>query len=163
MVTAAGTATVNRIPVLLLPGDNFATRQPDPVLQQIEDPTDYTMAASDAFKPVSKYWDRISRPEQLMTAALNAMRVLTDPVDTGAVTLCLPQDVQSEAYDYPAEFFKKRIHHVERRIPSQSAIKRAIELISRKKTSNHCCRRRSSLRISYRRTKKRSQRLSGFL
>ncbi|MFB9762502.1 3D-(3,5/4)-trihydroxycyclohexane-1,2-dione acylhydrolase (decyclizing) [Ectobacillus funiculus] len=133
MVTAAGTATVNRIPVLLLPGDNFATRQPDPVLQQIEDPTDYTMAASDAFKPVSKYWDRISRPEQLMTAALNAMRVLTDPVDTGAVTLCLPQDVQSEAYDYPAEFFKKRIHHVERRIPSQSAIKRAIELISRKK------------------------------
>lgn len=133
MVTAAGTATVNRIPVLLLPGDNFATRQPDPVLQQIEDPTDYTMAASDAFKPVSKYWDRISRPEQLMTAALNAMRVLTDPVDTGAVTLCLPQDVQSEAYDYPVEFFKKRVHHIERRIPSQSAIKRAIELISRKK------------------------------
>ncbi|WP_078409853.1 3D-(3,5/4)-trihydroxycyclohexane-1,2-dione acylhydrolase (decyclizing) [Priestia abyssalis] len=133
MVPAAGTATVNRIPVLLLPGDNFATRQPDPVLQQIEDPTDYTIAASDAFKPVSKYWDRIQRPEQLMTAALNAMRVLTDPVDTGAVTLALPQDVQSEAYDYPVEFFKKRIHHIERRNPAPSAVKRAVELISRKK------------------------------
>ncbi|MCM3652281.1 3D-(3,5/4)-trihydroxycyclohexane-1,2-dione acylhydrolase (decyclizing) [Metabacillus litoralis] len=133
MVAAAGTATVNRIPVLLLPGDNFATRQPDPVLQQIEDPADYTMAASDAFKPVSKYWDRIQRPEQLMTAALNAMRVLTDPVDTGAVTLALPQDVQSEAYDYPVEFFKKRIHHIERRNPAPSAIERAVELISRKK------------------------------
>jgi 3D-(3,5/4)-trihydroxycyclohexane-1,2-dione acylhydrolase (decyclizing) len=133
MVPAAGTATVNRIPVLLLPGDNFATRQPDPVLQQIEDPSDYTMAASDAFKPVSKYWDRIVRPEQLMTAALNAMRVLTDPVDTGAVTLALPQDVQSEAYDYPVEFFKKRVHHIERRIPTQSTIERAVELISSKK------------------------------
>lgn len=133
MVAAAGTATVNRIPVLLLPGDNFATRQPDPVLQQIEDPADYTIAASDAFKPVSKYWDRIQRPEQLMTAALNAMRVLTDPVDTGAVTLALPQDVQSEAYDYPVEFFKKRIHHIERRNPAPSAIERAVELILRKK------------------------------
>jgi 3D-(3,5/4)-trihydroxycyclohexane-1,2-dione acylhydrolase (decyclizing) len=133
MVAAAGTATVNRIPVLLLPGDNFATRQPDPVLQQIENPADYTMAASDAFKSVSKYWDRIQRPEQLMTAALNAMRVLTDPVDTGAVTLALPQDVQSEAYDYPVEFFKKRIHHIERRNPAPSAIERAVELISRKK------------------------------
>jgi 3D-(3,5/4)-trihydroxycyclohexane-1,2-dione acylhydrolase (decyclizing) len=133
MVPAAGTATVNRIPVLLLPGDNFATRQPDPVLQQIEDPTDYTIAASDAFKPVSKYWDRVVRPEQLMTAALNAMRVLTDPVDTGAVTLALPQDVQSEAYNYPVEFFKKRVHYIERRIPSQTTIARAVELISRKK------------------------------
>ncbi|MCM3569886.1 3D-(3,5/4)-trihydroxycyclohexane-1,2-dione acylhydrolase (decyclizing) [Neobacillus mesonae] len=133
MVPAAGTATVNRIPVLLLPGDNFATRQPDPVLQQIEDPTDYTIAASDAFKPVSKYWDRIQRPEQLMTAALNAMRVLTDPVDTGAVTLALPQDVQSEAYDYPAEFFKKRIHYIERRTPASKAVERAVKLIARKK------------------------------
>jgi 3D-(3,5/4)-trihydroxycyclohexane-1,2-dione acylhydrolase (decyclizing) len=133
MVPAAGTATVNRIPVLLLPGDNFANRQPDPVLQQIEDPTDYTIAASDAFKPVSRYWDRVQRPEQLMTAALNAMRVLTDPVDTGAVTLALPQDVQSEAYDYPLEFFKKRIHYIERRSPAPSVIKRAVELISKKK------------------------------
>lgn len=133
MVTAAGTATVNRIPVLLLPSDIFATRQPDPVLQQIEDPTDYTISANDAFKPISKYWDRISRPEQLMTAALNAVRVLTDPVDTGAVTLSLPQDVQSEAYDYPVDFFKKRVHHIERRRPSEEMLKWAVDLISNKK------------------------------
>lgn len=133
MVTAAGTATVNRIPVLLLPGDIFASRQPDPVLQQIEDSTDYTISSNDAFKPVSKYWDRISRPEQLMTAALNAMRVLTDPVDTGAVTLALPQDVQAEAYDYPEEFFKKRVHYIERRIASEESFIRAAELIASKK------------------------------
>ncbi|MGW8428396.1 3D-(3,5/4)-trihydroxycyclohexane-1,2-dione acylhydrolase (decyclizing) [Peribacillus simplex] len=133
MVAGAGTATVNRIPVLLLPGDNFANRQPDPVLQQIENPVDYTVAASDAFKPVSKYWDRITRPEQLMTAALNAMRVLTDPVDTGAATLCLPQDVQAEAFDYPEEFFRKRVHYIERRTPSETAVQRAVKLISEKK------------------------------
>lgn len=133
MITAAATATVNRIPVLLLPGDIFASRQPDPVLQQIEDPTDYTISANDAFKPVSKYWDRISRPEQLMTAALNAMRVLTDPVDTGAVTLSLPQDVQAEAYDYPVEFFKKRVHYIERRIPTEESLERAVKLLHKKK------------------------------
>ncbi|KZE73955.1 3D-(3,5/4)-trihydroxycyclohexane-1,2-dione acylhydrolase (decyclizing) [Paenibacillus elgii] len=133
MVTAAGTATVNRIPVLFLPGDIFACRQPDPVLQQIEDPTDYTISANDAFKPVSKYWDRISRPEQLITAALNAMRVLTDPVDTGAVTLSLPQDVQCEAYDYPVEFFAKRVHYIERRTLSQGALERAVQAIHGKK------------------------------
>lgn len=133
MVTAAGTATANRIPVLLLPGDTFACRQPDPVLQQIEDPTNYTVTANDAFKPVSKYWDRIERPEQLMTAAVNAMRVLTDPVDTGAVTLALPQDVQCEAYDYPVEFFAKRVHHIDRRTLTQSALDRALQLIQRKK------------------------------
>lgn len=133
MVTAAGTATVNRIPLLLLPGDVFATRQPDPVLQQIEYPLDYTVTANDAFKPVSKYWDRITRPEQLMTAAVNAMRVLTDPVDTGAVTLCLPQDVQCEAYDYPVEFFAKRVHHLDRRPMAASARDRAVELIRSKK------------------------------
>lgn len=133
MVTAAATATVNRIPVLLLPGDIFASRQPDPVLQQIEDPRDYTVSSNDAFKPVSKYWDCISRPEQLMTAALNAMRVLTDPVETGAVTLSMPQDVQAEAYDYPIEFFKKRVHYIERKIPSNEAVERAVQLISRKK------------------------------
>ena len=93
MVTAAGTATANRIPVLFLPSDAYASRQPDPVLQQIEQTYDYNITANDAFKAVSKYWDRIARPEQLMTAAINAMRVLTDPSDTGAVTLCLPQDV----------------------------------------------------------------------
>jgi 3D-(3,5/4)-trihydroxycyclohexane-1,2-dione acylhydrolase (decyclizing) len=133
MITAAATATVNRIPVLFLPGDIFACRQPDPVLQQIENSADYTISANDAFKPVSKYWDRISRPEQLITAALNAMRVLTDPVDTGAVTLSLPQDVQSEAYDYPIEFFDKRIHYIERRALSESAVQRAIEVIRSKK------------------------------
>ncbi|WP_270169048.1 3D-(3,5/4)-trihydroxycyclohexane-1,2-dione acylhydrolase (decyclizing) [Paenibacillus sp. SYP-B4298] len=133
MVTAAGTATVNRIPVLFLPGDIFACRQPDPVLQQIENPADYTVSANDAFKPVSRYWDRITRPEQLMSAALQAMRVLTDPADTGAVTLSLPQDVQCEAYDYPQSFFRKRVHHIDRRLPGRAALERAAELITGKK------------------------------
>ncbi|MFW6228966.1 MAG: thiamine pyrophosphate-binding protein, partial [Alkalispirochaeta sp.] len=115
MVTAAGTATSNRIPLLLLPGDAFACRQPDPVLQQIEQSYDYNVTANDAFKAVSKYWDRVSRPEQLMTAAINAMRVLTDPAETGAVVLALPQDVQGEAFDYPVEFFEKRVHRFSRR------------------------------------------------
>ncbi|MEC7418405.1 MAG: 3D-(3,5/4)-trihydroxycyclohexane-1,2-dione acylhydrolase (decyclizing) [SAR324 cluster bacterium] len=115
MITGAATATVNRIPVLLLPGDTFASRQPDPVLQQIETPWDHTINANIAFKSVSRYWDRIERPEQLMIAGLNAMRVLTDPVETGAVTLCLPQDTQAEAYDYPASFFEKRVWHLDRR------------------------------------------------
>lgn len=129
MVTAAATATVNRIPVLLLPGDIFACRQPDPVLQQIEVPSDYTISANDCFKPISKYWDRIERPEQLMTAMLNAMRVLTDPVDTGAVTICLPQDVQAEAYDYPTSFFAKRVFHVDRRALSDRALQEAVAKI----------------------------------
>lgn len=133
MVTAAGTATVNRIPVLLLPGDNFASRQPDPVLQQLEVASDYTVSATDAFKPVSKYWDRIVRPEQLMAAALQAMRVLTDPAETGAVTLALPQDVQAEAYDYPEAFFSKRIHYIDRRPPAEGAVQRAVELLKGKK------------------------------
>lgn len=133
MVTAAATATINRIPVLLLPGDIFAGRQPDPVLQQLEDTRDYTVSVNDAFKPVSKYWDRINRPEQLMTAALNAMRVLTDPAETGAVTLSLPQDVQCEAFDYPVDFFAKQVHRIDRRPLSESACKQAVELISRKK------------------------------
>jgi len=130
MVTAAATATVNRIPVLLLPGDIFACRQPDPVLQQIEVPGDYTITANDCFKPVSKYWDRISRPEQLMTALHNAMRVLTDPVDTGAVTLCLPQDVQAEAYDYPETFFQKKIYHIDRRPLVERALNEAVTKIT---------------------------------
>ncbi|MFC0333767.1 3D-(3,5/4)-trihydroxycyclohexane-1,2-dione acylhydrolase (decyclizing) [Paenibacillus sepulcri] len=133
MVTTAGTASVNRIPLLLLPGDNFASRQPDPVLQQLEVSSDYTVAATDCFKPVSKYWDRIVRPEQLMNAAINAMRVLTDPADTGTVTLALPQDVQAEAYDYPEAFFSKRVHYVERRLPARDAVQRAVELIKSKK------------------------------
>ncbi|MEI6876243.1 MAG: 3D-(3,5/4)-trihydroxycyclohexane-1,2-dione acylhydrolase (decyclizing) [Spirochaetota bacterium] len=129
MVTAAGTATVNRIPVLFLPGDSYACRQPDPVLQQVEQPGDLNVTANDAFKAVSRYWDRVSRPEQLMSAMINAMRVLTDPADTGAVTIALPQDVQGEAWDYPEEFLAKRVHHLERRIPTMGQIERAIAMI----------------------------------
>ncbi len=130
MVTAAGVATVNRIPTLFLPGDAFACRQPDPVLQQVELSYDSTITANDAFKPVSKYWDRITRPEQLMTAAVHAMRVLTDPAETGAVTLALPQDVQGEAYDYPVHFFAKRVHRIGRRQLEEDAAERAAELIA---------------------------------
>ncbi|MXI87499.1 3D-(3,5/4)-trihydroxycyclohexane-1,2-dione acylhydrolase (decyclizing) [Sphaerochaeta halotolerans] len=133
MVTGAGTATANHIPVLLLPGDVFACRQPDPVLQQIEIPHDYTNTANDAFRSVSRYWDRINRPEQLMSAMLNAMRVLTDPSETGAVTVALPQDVQGEAYDYPVEFFEKRVHYIERRIPSEGQITRLAQLLNEAK------------------------------
>jgi len=129
MVTAAGTATVNRIPVLFLPGDAYACRQPDPVLQQVETPHDYTSTANDAFRAVSRYWDRVARPEQLMTAMINAMRVLTDPAETGAVTVALPQDVQGEAWDYPEEFLAKRVHHIERRIPSAAQVARVAEAV----------------------------------
>jgi 3D-(3,5/4)-trihydroxycyclohexane-1,2-dione acylhydrolase (decyclizing) len=139
MVTAAGTATVNRIPVLFLPGDAFACRQPDPVLQQIEVPWDYTVTANDAFKSVCKYWDRISRPDQLMAAGINAMRVLTDPAETGAVCLALPQDVQGEAYDYPEEFFAKRVHRPGRRPLSPGDALRAADLINRKKKPMIIC------------------------
>ncbi len=133
MVTAAATATANNIPVLLLPGDTFATRQPDPVLQQVEQTYDLSISTNDAFRAVSKYWDRVSRPEQLMTAMINAMRVLTNAADTGAVTIALPQDVQAEAYDYPEYFFKKRVHRIERRPAAREAIKDAVELIKSKK------------------------------
>src|SRR3989454_3584932 len=104
MVTGAALATINRLPVLLLPGDVFASRLVDPVLQQLEVPWRGDASVNDSFQPVSRYWDRITRPEQLMPAALQAMRVLTNPAETGAVTLALPQDVQAEAYDYPANF-----------------------------------------------------------
>ncbi|WP_324733125.1 3D-(3,5/4)-trihydroxycyclohexane-1,2-dione acylhydrolase (decyclizing) [Pseudomonas paeninsulae] len=133
MLTAAATATANRIPVLFLPGDVHASRQPDPVLQQIEQFHDLTISTNDAFKAVSKYWDRVSRPEQLMSACLNAMRVLTDPADTGAVTLALPQDVQGEAYDYPDYFFHKRVHRIERRPPTQAMLDDAVVLFAGKK------------------------------
>lgn len=129
MVTAAGTATVNRIPLLLLPGDTFACRQPDPVLQQIEQPAQYAVTANDAFKPVCRYWDRIERPEHLMTAMLNALRVLTDPAETGAVCIALPQDVQAEAFDYPDYFLDKRVWHIGRRPPCEHELKEAVELI----------------------------------
>ncbi|RMS59687.1 Pyruvate decarboxylase:pyruvate decarboxylase [Pseudomonas syringae pv. aceris] len=133
MVTAAATASANRIPLLLLPGDVYASRQPDPVLQQIEQFHDLSISTNDAFKAVSKYWDRINRPEQLMSAALNAMRVLTDPADTGAVTLALPQDVQAEAYDYPDSFLQKRVHRIDRRPPSQAMLDDALHLLAGKR------------------------------
>lgn len=133
MVTAAATATANNIPVLLLPGDVFSTRQPDPVLQQIEQLHDLSISTNDAFKPVCKYWDRVSRPEQLMTAMINAMRVLTDVENTGAVCVALPQDVQGEAYDFPEYFFRKRVHKIERRLPTDEEINDAVELILSKK------------------------------
>jgi 3D-(3,5/4)-trihydroxycyclohexane-1,2-dione acylhydrolase (decyclizing) len=131
MVTSAATATANRIPLLLLPGDVFASRQPDPVLQQIEQAHDYTMTVNDCFKPVSKYWDRINRPEQLMSACINAFRILTNPSQTGAVTLCLPQDVQAECYDYPSHFFQKRIWHIDRVLASNAQIEKAVSLIKK--------------------------------
>ncbi|ABO67170.1 3D-(3,5/4)-trihydroxycyclohexane-1,2-dione acylhydrolase (decyclizing) [Geobacillus thermodenitrificans] len=133
MVTSAATATANNIPVLLLPGDVFATRQPDPVLQQIEHTHDLSISTNDAFRAVSKYWDRVCRPEQLMSAMLNAMRVLTNPADTGAVTIALPQDVQGEAWDFPESFFAKRVHRIERRQPSLESVRDAVKLIRSKK------------------------------
>ncbi|WP_379157647.1 3D-(3,5/4)-trihydroxycyclohexane-1,2-dione acylhydrolase (decyclizing) [Paenibacillus sp. sgz5001063] len=132
MLTAAATATANQIPVLLLPGDTFATRQPDPVLQQMEHTHNLSITVNDAFKAVSKYWDRICRPEQLMTALLNAMRVLTDQADTGAVTIALPQDVQAEAWDYPLDFFRERIHRVIPRLPHPEEVAAAADLIASK-------------------------------
>lgn len=133
MVTAAATATANRIPLLLLPGDIYACRQPDPVLQQIEQYHDLSISTNDCFRPVSRYWDRINRPEQLMSAMLSAMRTLTDPANTGAVTICLPQDVQGEAWDYPLSFFARRVHHIERRPPDPQRLAQAHALISRKR------------------------------
>jgi 3D-(3,5/4)-trihydroxycyclohexane-1,2-dione acylhydrolase (decyclizing) len=130
MITGAALATINRLPVLLLPGDVFASRAPDPVLQQLEDPSRGDMSVNDAFQAVSRYWDRITRPEQLIPAALNAMRVLTDPAETGAVTLALPQDVQAEAFEVPKEFLAKRVWHIERRPPDGASFARAIELIN---------------------------------
>jgi 3D-(3,5/4)-trihydroxycyclohexane-1,2-dione acylhydrolase (decyclizing) len=114
MVTACATATVNNIPLLVFPADTFASRQPDPVLQQLEQSSSLSTTTNDAFKPVCKYWDRIVRPEHLMTAMVNAMRVLTDPAETGAVCISLCQDVEGESYDYPDYFFQKRVHRITR-------------------------------------------------
>ena len=129
MVTACATATANNIPVLVLPGDVYACRQPDPVLQQIEQPHDLSLSTNDAFRPVCRYWDRIARPDQLMSAMLNAFRVLTDPADTGAVCIALPQDVEGEAYDYPESFFQKRVWRIERRPATEIAIQAAAAAI----------------------------------
>ncbi len=125
MVTGAAGATINRIPVLLLPGDIFANRRPNPVLQQLEFPQSMDVSVNDCFKPVSRYWDRINRPEQILAALPEAMRVLADPAETGAVTLCLPEDVQAEAFDYPAAFFEKRVYAVPRPQPSREALREA--------------------------------------
>jgi len=129
MVTGAALATINRLPVLLLPGDVFAARRVDPVLQQLELPWRGDTSVNDSLKPVSRYWDRITRPEQLMPSALQAIRVLTNPAETGAVTLALPQDVQAEAYEYPAEFFEKRVWSVPRLEPDPRSLDRAAAMI----------------------------------
>lgn len=131
MVTGAALATINRLPVLLLPGDTFATRRVAPVLQQLESPWSQDISVNDAFKPVSRYWDRINRPEQLVTSVLEAMRVLTSQADTGAVTLALPQDVQAEAFDFPEELLEKRVWSIPRPLPDRRALDRAVELIRR--------------------------------
>ncbi|WP_409285758.1 3D-(3,5/4)-trihydroxycyclohexane-1,2-dione acylhydrolase (decyclizing) [Pseudomonas protegens] len=133
MLTAAATASANRIPLLLLPGDVYASRQPDPVLQQIEQFHDLSISTNDAFKAVSQYWDRINRPEQLMSAAIHAMRVLTDPAETGAVTLALPQDVQGEAYDYPDAFLARRVHRIDRRPATEAMLGDALALFQGKR------------------------------
>jgi 3D-(3,5/4)-trihydroxycyclohexane-1,2-dione acylhydrolase (decyclizing) len=129
MITGAATATINRLPVLLLPGDIFARRNVAPVLQQLESPQSQDISVNDCFKPVSRYWDRINRPDQLLTALPEALRVLTSPTETGAVTLALPEDVQTEAYDYPVEFFRKRVWRVPRLRPDTGALRQAVEWI----------------------------------
>ncbi|WP_055524564.1 3D-(3,5/4)-trihydroxycyclohexane-1,2-dione acylhydrolase (decyclizing) [Streptomyces graminilatus] len=129
LVTGAALATINRLPVLLLPGDYFATRTADPLLQQLEHPVEADLSVNDTLRPVSRYFDRVTRPEALIPSALNAVRVLTDPVETGAVTLCLPQDVQAEAYDWPEEFFAERVWHVRRPAPDPYELAEAVEAI----------------------------------
>ena len=129
MITGAACATINRLPVLIIPGDIFATRNVAPVLQQLESPYSQDISVNDCFKPVSKYWDRINRAEQLITSLPEVMRVLTSPADTGAVTLSLPQDVQAEAFDFPEELFRKRIWKIPRPRPDSSILKEAVRII----------------------------------
>ncbi|MCB0747829.1 MAG: 3D-(3,5/4)-trihydroxycyclohexane-1,2-dione acylhydrolase (decyclizing) [Ignavibacteriae bacterium] len=131
MLTGAAAATINRLPVLLIPGDIFARRNVAPVLQQLESQTTQDISVNDCFKPVSKYWDRINRPEQLITSLPEVMRVLTSPTETGTVTLALPQDVQAEAFDFPVELFRKRVWNIQRIRPDKKVIKTAIELIKK--------------------------------
>jgi 3D-(3,5/4)-trihydroxycyclohexane-1,2-dione acylhydrolase (decyclizing) len=129
MLTGAALATINRLPVLLMPADTFADRSASPLLQELELPDSGDVTVNDAFRPVSRYFDRIWRPEQLPAALLSAMRVLTDPAETGAVTLCFPQDVQAEAYDWPADLFDKRVWHVARPVPERSVLEAAAAII----------------------------------
>lgn len=130
MVTACATATVNNIPLLVFPADTFASRQPDPVLQQLEQSSSLAVTTNDAFKPVCKYWDRITRPEMIMTALINAMRVLTDPAETGACCIGLCQDVEGESYDYPEYFFKKRVHRITRPVAVEEELEDLAEIIA---------------------------------
>ncbi|GAA1306866.1 3D-(3,5/4)-trihydroxycyclohexane-1,2-dione acylhydrolase (decyclizing) [Pseudonocardia xinjiangensis] len=130
MLTGAALATTNRIPVLLLPSDIFATRVASPVLQELEQPSGYDVSVNDAFRPLSRFFDRVWRPEQLPSALLGAMRVLTDPAETGAATIALPQDVQAEAHDWPDELFAKRVWHIPRPVPEPAALARAAAIIS---------------------------------
>lgn len=129
MITGAALATINRLPVLLLPGDIFARRNVSPVLQQLENEHTQDISVNDCFKPVSRYWDRINRPDQILTALPEAMRVLTSAAETGAVTLAMPQDVQTEAHDYPADFFRERVWHVARQRPDTQALQRSVHAI----------------------------------
>ena len=129
MLTGAALATINRLPVLLLPADTFATRVSTPVLQELESPSSGDVTVNDAFRPLSRYFDRVWRPEQLPAALLGAMRVLTDPVETGAATVAIPQDVQAEAHDWPESLFAERTWHVTRPVPEPSVIARAADLI----------------------------------
>ncbi len=133
MITGAACATINRLPVLIIPGDIFARRDVAPVLQQLESASTQDISVNDCFKPVSKYWDRINRAEQLITSLPEVMRVLTSPSDTGTVTLCLPQDVQAEAFDFPEELFRKRVWKIERPRPDISSLKEAVRLIEASK------------------------------
>lgn len=139
MVTAAATATVNRIPLLLFPGDTYAVRQPDPVLQQIEQEDSPSITTNDAYRPVCKFWDRITRPEQLMGTMTQAMRILTDPAKTGAVCIALSQDVEGESYDYPDYFFEKKVHRIRRVIPVQEDLRDLVKLISESKKPMIIC------------------------
>src|SRR3954467_8112063 len=129
MVTGAALATINRLPVLLVPADTFADRSASPLLQELELPYAGDVTVNDCFRPVAKYFDRVSRPEQLPAALLSAMRVLTDPAETGAVTVCLPQDVQAQAFDWPVDLFERRVWHVARPLPERAVLSRAGEII----------------------------------
>ncbi|MEC3608233.1 3D-(3,5/4)-trihydroxycyclohexane-1,2-dione acylhydrolase (decyclizing) [Bacillus glycinifermentans] len=133
LVAAAGTALANNIPVLLIPADTFATRQPDPVLQQVEQEYSAAITTNDALKPVSRYWDRITRPEQLMSSLIRAFEVMTDPAKAGPATICISQDVEGEAFDFDESFFRKRVHYIDRMEPSERELKGAAELIKSSK------------------------------
>ncbi|PLS04362.1 3D-(3,5/4)-trihydroxycyclohexane-1,2-dione acylhydrolase (decyclizing) [Neobacillus cucumis] len=133
LVTAAATALANNIPMLLIPGDTFATRQPDPVLQQVEQEYSAAVTTNDALKPVSRYWDRVTRPEQLMSSLIRAFEVMTDPGKAGPATICISQDVEGEAYDYDEKFFEKRVHYLDRKAPVERELNGAAELIKSSK------------------------------